>query len=136
MPTHAARKMPADTLESSRRSSAQKARDQNERAGQIVAFATDAIISKDRAGLITSWNLGAERELEELSWIGRLRDAMDEDRLVLAGQPIVSLDSGEVVGQELLVRLHRDARTSSRTGDRLRPGLLPRTPEGAHRKLA
>ena len=44
-------------------------------------------------------------ELEEVSWIGRLREAMDEDRLVLAAQPIISLSSGEVVRHELLVRL-------------------------------
>lgn len=45
------------------------------------------------------------RELEEVSWIGRLREAMDEDRLVLAAQPIISLATGEVVRHELLVRL-------------------------------
>jgi PAS domain S-box-containing protein len=45
------------------------------------------------------------RELEEVSWIGCLREAMDEDRLVLAAQPIISLTSGEVARHELLVRL-------------------------------
>jgi PAS domain S-box-containing protein len=47
----------------------------------------------------------AQRELDEMSWIGRLRDAIDEGRLVLAGQPIVSVATGAVCGQELLLRL-------------------------------
>jgi EAL domain-containing protein (putative c-di-GMP-specific phosphodiesterase class I) len=51
----------------------------------------------------------AKRELEEMSWIGRLRDAMDEDRLVLAAQPIVALATGKTYSQELLVRLHDHA---------------------------
>jgi PAS domain S-box-containing protein len=62
----------------------------------------------------------AERELEEMSWVGRLRDAIDEERLVLATQPIVELATGEVSSQELLVRL-RD-----RGGDLVMPGkFLP-----------
>jgi PAS domain S-box-containing protein len=47
----------------------------------------------------------ARAELDEISWIGRLRDAMDEGRLVLGAQPIVSLATGEMTSQELLVRL-------------------------------
>ena len=31
------------------------------------------------------------RELAALSWVGRIRDALDEDRLVLYSQPIVPL---------------------------------------------
>jgi PAS domain S-box-containing protein len=46
-----------------------------------------------------------QRELEELTWMGRLSEAMDEDRLVLAAQPIVALASGAVSHRELLVRL-------------------------------
>jgi PAS domain S-box-containing protein len=62
----------------------------------------------------------AQRELEEMSWIGRVRDAMDEDRLVVATQPIVALATGEVSSHELLVRL-RD-----RAGDLVVPGkFLP-----------
>ncbi|HEY4809838.1 MAG TPA: PAS domain S-box protein [Solirubrobacteraceae bacterium] len=62
----------------------------------------------------------AQRELDEMSWIGRLRDAMDEDRLVVAAQPIVALATGEVSSQELLVRL-RD-----RAGELVVPGkFLP-----------
>src|SRR6202035_3385752 len=62
----------------------------------------------------------AERELDEMSWIGRLRDAIDEDRLVLAAQPIVSIATGAVSSQELLLRL-RDPR-----GNLVMPGkFLP-----------
>jgi PAS domain S-box-containing protein len=62
----------------------------------------------------------ARRELEEIAWIGRLRDALDENRLVLAAQPIASLASGDVHRYELLVRL-RD-----RSGLLIMPGsFLP-----------
>jgi EAL domain-containing protein (putative c-di-GMP-specific phosphodiesterase class I) len=44
-----------------------------------------------------------ERELDTLAWIGRIRDALDEDRLVLHSQPIVPLAGGRPC-QELLLR--------------------------------
>jgi PAS domain S-box-containing protein len=46
----------------------------------------------------------ARRELDTLAWIGRIRDAIDEDRLVLCSQPIVPLAGGES-SQELLLRM-------------------------------
>jgi PAS domain S-box-containing protein len=45
-----------------------------------------------------------QRELEALSWVGRTRDAIDEDRLVLYSQPIVPLTNGPA-SQELLLRM-------------------------------
>ena len=36
-----------------------------------------------------------QRELAALSWVGRIRDALDEDRLVLYSQPIVPLGGGK-----------------------------------------
>jgi len=45
-----------------------------------------------------------QRELDSLSWVGRIREAIDEDRLVLYSQPIVPLRGGEPT-QELLVRM-------------------------------
>ena len=60
----------------------------------------------------------ARRELDEMSWVGRLRDAMDEQRLVIAGQPMVSLASGAVTGQELLVRVR------ARSGELVLPGAF------------
>jgi diguanylate cyclase (GGDEF)-like protein/PAS domain S-box-containing protein len=38
-------------------------------------------------------------------WIARIRLALDEDRFVLHGQPIVELATGNVVQQELLLRM-------------------------------
>jgi PAS domain S-box-containing protein len=60
----------------------------------------------------------AEHELEAMSWIGRVRDAMSEQRMVLAAQPIVALSSGEVAGQELLLRMR------SRTGELVMPDVF------------
>jgi PAS domain S-box-containing protein len=46
-----------------------------------------------------------KRELETLTWVGRIRDALDEDRLVLYAQPIIDLRSRAVVAHELLLRM-------------------------------
>jgi PAS domain S-box-containing protein len=49
--------------------------------------------------------LRERRELEALSWVGRIRDALDEDRLALYAQPIIDVASGETIHHELLVRM-------------------------------
>lgn len=46
-----------------------------------------------------------QREADKLLWIGRIQEALAEDRFVLFGQPIVDLASGEVAQCELLLRL-------------------------------
>ena len=61
----------------------------------------------------------ARRELDDLAWIGRIRDALDHDRLVLHAQPIVPLTGGGE-SEELLLRM------TSPTGELVRPGsFLP-----------
>jgi PAS domain S-box-containing protein len=47
----------------------------------------------------------AREKLEGLSWIGKVRDALDDERLVAFAQPIVSLASGRTDYHELLVRM-------------------------------
>jgi diguanylate cyclase (GGDEF)-like protein/PAS domain S-box-containing protein len=39
-------------------------------------------------------------------WITRIREALDEDRFELHGQPIVDLATGEIMQHELLLRMH------------------------------
>ncbi|MGH2888629.1 MAG: EAL domain-containing protein [Solirubrobacteraceae bacterium] len=46
-----------------------------------------------------------ERDVGEAIWLGRIRDALDADRLVLHAQPIVDLVTGETVQNELLLRM-------------------------------
>ncbi|HEY4451293.1 MAG TPA: EAL domain-containing protein [Solirubrobacteraceae bacterium] len=46
----------------------------------------------------------ARRELDTLAWVGRIRDALDQDRLILYSQPIVPLAGGQP-SQELLLRM-------------------------------
>ena len=55
-----------------------------------------------------------KRELDALTWVGRTRDALDEDRLVLYSQPIVPLADGEP-SEELLLRM------IGREGEIIRP---------------
>ncbi len=49
--------------------------------------------------------LRIEREMEALSWVGRIRDALDRDGLVLHAQPIVDIRTGIAVQHELLIRM-------------------------------
>ena len=48
------------------------------------------------------------RDMESLEWVGRVRDALAEDRFVLYAQPIVEVASGRTVQHELLLRMIGD----------------------------
>lgn len=48
--------------------------------------------------------LRARRELETVHWLGRVREAIDDDRLVLYSQPIIPLSAGKPA-EELLLRM-------------------------------
>lgn len=64
--------------------------------GVVVVFSDITEQTKERRVL--------QRELATLSWIGRIRDALDEDRFVLYSQPIVPLTGGRP-SEELLLRM-------------------------------
>jgi PAS domain S-box-containing protein len=59
-----------------------------------------------------------ESELDSLSWIPKIRDALDEERFILHAQPIVDLATGETVQHELLIRMN------DRDGRLVPPGLF------------
>lgn len=77
--------------------------------GVVVVF-RDITQERDEQGRI-------QRDLAALSWLGRIRDALDEDRMVLYSQPIFSADGG-VSSEELLLRM------VSRTGEVIAPGAF------------
>jgi PAS domain S-box-containing protein len=64
--------------------------------GAVVVFRD---ITEER-----SERLRVQRELAALTWVGRIREALDEDRLVLYSQPIVPLKGGRP-SEELLIRM-------------------------------
>jgi PAS domain S-box-containing protein len=64
--------------------------------GVVVVFRDITEEKKEQAA--------AQRELDALTWLGRVRDAIDEDRLVLYSQPIVPLADGQP-SEELLLRM-------------------------------
>jgi PAS domain S-box-containing protein len=51
-----------------------------------------------------SERLRVKRELAALTWVGRIREALDENRMVLYSQPIVPLRGGQP-SEELLLRM-------------------------------
>jgi PAS domain S-box-containing protein len=59
-----------------------------------------------------------EHELESLTWIPKIREALEEDRFVLHAQPIIDLATGETVQHELLIRMN------DREGKLVAPGLF------------
>jgi PAS domain S-box-containing protein len=59
-----------------------------------------------------------EADVETLSWIGRIRDALANDRFVLYEQPIIELSRGVVVQRELLLRMREP------TGEIVAPGAF------------
>jgi EAL domain-containing protein (putative c-di-GMP-specific phosphodiesterase class I) len=58
-----------------------------------------------------------QRELATVTWLGRIRDAIDEDRFVLYSQPIVPLTDGRP-SEELLLRM------IGRNGEVILPGAF------------
>jgi PAS domain S-box-containing protein len=58
-----------------------------------------------------------QRDVAALSWLGRIREALAEDRLVLYSQPIIPARGG-VPREELLLRM------TSRTGEVILPGAF------------
>ena len=58
-----------------------------------------------------------KRELAALTWVGRIREAIDEDRLILYSQPIVPLRGGQA-SMELLLRMQ------GRKGEVIPPGAF------------
>jgi PAS domain S-box-containing protein len=77
--------------------------------GVVVVFRDITEEKKEQAAL--------QRELATLNWVGRIRDALDEDRFVLYSQPIVPLTDGNP-SEELLLRM------IGRNGEVILPGVF------------
>jgi PAS domain S-box-containing protein len=45
------------------------------------------------------------REVDTLAWVARIREAVEEGRLLVYSQPVIDLASGRTVAEELLVRM-------------------------------
>src|SRR6202051_4702959 len=58
----------------------------------------------------------ARRELDTLAWVGRIQDALAQDRLVLYSQPIVPLAGGQPSQELLLPLVGQDGEISAPRG--------------------
>jgi diguanylate cyclase (GGDEF)-like protein/PAS domain S-box-containing protein len=82
----------------------------NHRADQLIQQADTAMYhAKSRGGakteLFEPGTTPTVREADRESWVGRIRDGLDEDRFVLYAQPVIDLATGATVQHELLLRL-------------------------------
>jgi len=73
-------------------------------AGELLIAADIALYDAKQAGHGTISVYRGQKGMK-LTWVDRIRAALNEDRLVLYGQPIVDLRTGEVDREELLVRM-------------------------------
>ncbi len=79
--------------------------------GVVVVFRDTTEEKEEKANL--------QRQLATMTWVGKIRDAIDENRLTLHSQPIVALKGGRP-SQELLLRMF------GRDGELIQPGsFLP-----------
>jgi PAS domain S-box-containing protein len=62
-----------------------------------------------------------ERDLEKLAWLERIQEALSEERFVLYAQPIMELQTGQIVQSELLLRM-LDAPGPDGTAELIAPG--------------
>ncbi len=69
--------------------------------GSVEAFHSQLVDITDRK----EREFRLEHDVGEALWLGRIRDALDEDRFVLYAQPIVDLTTGQTVQHELLLRM-------------------------------
>jgi len=82
--------------------------------GVVVVFRDTTEEKEEQASL--------QRQLATLTWVGRIRDAIDEQRLILHSQPIMALKGGRP-SQELLLRM------IGRDGELIQPGSFLPTAE-------
>jgi PAS domain S-box-containing protein len=68
--------------------------------GAVVVFSDISARQAERLGLL--------REIDELSWVGRIQDALLDEKFVLFAQPIIDLADGRTVSHELLIRMLHD----------------------------
>ena len=72
--------------------------------GSVRAFFAQGVDITDRK----TREAGQQRDANDAVWLGRIRDALDEDRLVLYRQPIIDLSTGLTVRHELLLRMRAE----------------------------
>jgi diguanylate cyclase (GGDEF)-like protein/PAS domain S-box-containing protein len=72
--------------------------------GDVLVAADLALYEAKQAGRDRA-AVFAGQEGHRLTWVGRVRSAIEENRLILYAQPIVDLASGAPAGEELLVRM-------------------------------
>jgi EAL domain-containing protein (putative c-di-GMP-specific phosphodiesterase class I) len=60
---------------------------------------------RDRFAVYTTGRDAQPRVETRMHWVERIRDALEDERLVLHAQPILDLRSGEIAQHELLVRM-------------------------------